>query len=232
MIRTLSVLSVLALPVVGSAQGKLDEVREAVDRPTNSDTTDRDSSSGDTSSGDDTFLPLLLAGLFTGGDGDDPDESTASFGRYPYSESGTSYLWLDRPGGDWLSARGAVEVGSDFDGLTRTGVRLLLDTSPRLGLKTDWDYYSERVAGGRDTFWLGDITPTYRLIQAEGFQFHVGAGLRLLLDHGRDWGGWNLLAGFDVFPGRPVHAFGSAEVGTLGNADLYRFRGGVGVNWR
>ena len=231
MIRTLTVLSFLALPVAGFAQGKLDEVREAVDRQSSSDFATRDSSS-DISSGDDSFLSLLFSGLFTGGDGDDPEEPTATFGRYPYSEPGTAYLWLDRPEGDWLSARTAVEVGSDFDGLNRTGFKLFLDTTPRWGLKSDWDYYSERVAGGRDTFWLADITPTYRLVQAENFQLHVGLGLRLLLDHGRDRGGWNVLAGFDLFPSRPVHAFGSAEVGTVGNAGLYRFRGGVGVNWR
>ena len=75
------------------------------------------------------------------------------------------------------------------------------------------------------------MTPTFRFIQTDGFQFYVGAGLRLLLDHGRDRGGWNLLAGFDVFPSRPVHAFGSVEVGTLGNADVFRARGGLGVMW-
>ena len=33
MARSLTLLLVLALPAVGSAQGKLDQVREAMDRP-------------------------------------------------------------------------------------------------------------------------------------------------------------------------------------------------------
>jgi hypothetical protein len=228
MIRTLAVLSLLALPGLGPAQGKLDEVREAVDKPSKPDDTARDSSS-DSSAGDDTFLGLLFAG--TGGD--DAEEPTATFNRYPYADPGTAYLRLNSPEGGGLAARGAVEVGSDFDGLDRTGLKLFLDTTTRLGLKTDWDCYSERLACGcRDSFWLADITPTYRAVQSEVFQLHLGLGLRLLLDHGRDRGGWNLLAGFDLFPGRPVHVFGSAEAGTVGNAGLYHFRGGAGVTWR
>src|SRR5262245_58260463 len=115
MIRTLTVLSLLALPVAVWPQGKLDEVRDAVDRPSPRDT----SSSTANSSGDDSFLSILLAGLFSGGNDDGAAEPTATFSRYPYSDPGTSYLWLNRPEESGLSARAAVEVGSDFDGLNR-----------------------------------------------------------------------------------------------------------------
>jgi hypothetical protein len=230
MIRTLTVLSLFVLPVTGTAQGKLDQVREAVDRPSSDDK--NRTSSADDSSGDDSFLSLLFAGLFTG-DGSGEPTPVGTFSPYPYADPEISYLWLDRPHGRGLSARGSVEVGSDFDGLTRTGLRLFLDTETRFGVKTDWDYYSERLACGcRDTFWLGDVTGTYRFFQADALQMHAGLGGRFLLDHGRDRAGLNLLVGFDLFPGKPWHVFGSVEGGSLGNAGLFRARGGAGVNWR
>jgi hypothetical protein len=132
----------------------------------------------------------------------------------------------------WYSVRGSVEYGSDFDGLTRSGFRLFLDTDTRFGVKTDWDYYLERLpCGCRDDLWIGDITATFRFVQHEFIQMHTGLGARFLIDHGRDRGGINFLYGFDAFPVKPLHVFASFEAGNLGNATLIRLHGGVGVNW-
>ena len=132
------------------------------------------------------------------------------------------------------SARAAVEAGSDFSGLTRIGLRAAVETAEwRLGLKSDWDGYRERLAAGRrDEFWLGDLTGTFRFVQTDRFQMHTGLGVRFLVDRGRDHAGVNFLYGFDLFPARPWHVGADAEAGTLGHANFVRLRGGTGVVWR
>jgi hypothetical protein len=172
-------------------------------------------------------------------------ETDGRFARYPFAEPGTGLMVLDRPDADrnrrgftgrddlaGSSVRAAVEVGSDFDGLTRLGVRLFVDTDSRFGLKSDWDWYHERLpCGCRDDLGIADVTATYRFVQHEHVQMHAGLGVRWLIDRGKDPAGVNVLYGLDVFPVEPVHLFASAEAGTLGDAGLWRLRGGAGVTW-
>ena len=265
MIRTIAFLSLLAMPFAAAAQGKLDAVRDAVDRPRSTDdsrteTTDDSSSScvtsgdgsasgPDGSSGVDNIF-LLVAGAPWVAPHELLDPGLRVDGRfthYPYAAPDTGHMVLnrkeavnegvpgffDRTDANWYSVRGAVEVGSDFDHLTRVGLRLFVDTDCRFGLKTDWDYYTERLpCGCRDEMCIGDLTATFRFVQNEHIVMHTGAGARFLLDHGGDRGGINFLYGFDAFPVQPVHLFGSFEAGTLSAATVWRARGGVGVNWK
>jgi hypothetical protein len=231
--HALLILSILTLPAAAVAQGKLEQVREAVDSSRSSD----DKSKSDADSFADSSRPCDPQPTVSGESSESPDPwfsggVSGGFTKYPYATTGTTYLWLDRPSGDWLSARAGLEYGNDFDGLGRVGLRLFLDTETRFGLKSDWDYYTERLdCGCRDDLWIGDVTGTYRVAQAEGLHVYVGFGARFLMDRGRDWAGVNFLAGFDGFPGKPVHLFGSAEGGTLGHAGLWRLRGGAGYMW-
>lgn len=271
--RTLTLLLLLAVPVAGMAQGKLDQVREAVDHappvvPSAPSTSDKSSSDSDTSQpfdssdtpvsqpsglpfmrtgpGDslDKILPFIVAAplaipnaIFDQGFNVD-----SRFSSYPYALSDTAYVLLDRPqhttnwfertDGQHYSVRASVEGGSDFDGLSRLGLRLFLDTDMRIGLKSDWDYFYERLpCGCHDQMWIGDFTPTLRFAQNEWLMMHAGAGLRLMIDRVSDRGGVNFFYGFDAFPIKPLHLFGSFEGGTLGHTDLWRLHGGVGVNW-
>ena len=142
------------------------------------------------------------------------------FSPFPYADPKTRYVVLDRtPDGkpsyydltdtQWWSVRASAEAGSNFDGLDRVGLRLFLDTNTRFGLKSDWDWYSEKMACGcRETLWIGDVTGTYRFVQNEGVLMTTGLGARFSLDHGHDHGGFNFLYGFDLFPAKPVHVFG------------------------
>ena len=124
------------------------------------------------------------------------------------------------------------EVGSDFDGLTRFGLKLFLDSDSRLGIKTDWDYYLERLQhGSYDQMGIGDVTGTFRFLQTEQTEMHVGGGARFLVDAERIRAGYNLLCSLDVYPARPMHLFGSVEGGSLGNAAVWRLRGGAGWSW-
>jgi hypothetical protein len=241
MARTLTIFLILALPALGPAQGKLDQVREAVDRPPSPTTGSSPSSSDDDPSGG--FFGQLLGALLSSDDGDGGRTPDVRFTSFPYADPKTHYVVLDRPsdGGpsyydlpdsQWWSVRASAEAGSNFDGLDRVGLRLFLDTNTRFGLKSDWDWYSEKQpCGCRDTMWLGDLTGTYRFVQDEGVMMNVGLGARFLVDHGRDRAGANLLYGFDLFPAKPVHLFGDCEAGFVGSAGLVRLRGGVGVNW-
>jgi hypothetical protein len=168
----------------------------------------------------------------------------ARFNSFPYA--GTGYLVVDRTdpvaevrqappdmaGTQWWSVRASAEAGSNFDGLDRVGLRLFVDTDTRLGFKTDWDWYSEkRPCGCRDTLSIGNATATFRFAQNERLMMTTGLGARFLLDHGHDRGGFNFLYGFDAFPVRPVHLFGSFDGGNLGHAGVGHLRGGAGVNW-
>ena len=258
MARSLTLLLVLALPAVGPAQGKLDQVREAVNRPDppstdrdsaddTSSTTDGSGSAGGDPTGDGFDTLFLLAvgapwtmphaaldlgfrvtGRFVPHPYPDPDARVMAFDLPP--DGGRSYH--ERTDTRWWAVRASAEAGSDFSGLNRVGLRLFVDTETRLGLKTDWDWYAEKVwCGCWDTLWVGDVTATYRFVQSEAILMHTGVGARFLVDHGSDRAGINFLYGFDAFPADPVHLFGSFEVGTLGSATVYRLRGGIGVNW-
>ena len=169
------------------------------------------------------------------------------FHRYPYAAADSSYIVLDRPVADdanpigfWTrddttgyAFRAGAEFGSDFNGLSRVSTQLFLDTSSRFGLKSDWDYYHERLTSGRsDGFVIADATATFRFVQHERVQMHTGLGGRFLLDRGHTRSGVNFLYGLDLFPLKPVHTFASIEAGTLGDATIYRLHGGAGALWK
>jgi hypothetical protein len=263
MVRTLTMCVVLAAPLVGAAQGKLDAVRDAVDKPRTSDDSRSNSDSADSVPAPDPGDPeepdplkTEFQSIFLQAAGwpwvaphmllDPGLDVNARFAHYPFAAPDTGYMVLNRKHAaangrprffertdmNWYSVRTSAEIGSDFDGLTRVGLRLFLDTDTRFGLTTNWDYFSEkRACGCRDELWLGDVTATFRFVQTERLMMHTGAGARFLLDHGEDRGGVNFLYGFDAFPTEPVHLFGSVEAGTLGAAGVLRLRGGIGINW-
>ena len=265
MARSLPLLLLLALPALAPAQGKLDQVREAVDRPDPPAPPSRDKDCDDSSSSSSSDPSPSIWDGPGGGAGSGPEvlflyalaapwmlphaaldpgiDVDSRFTPYPYADD--RFRYIAQPGRadngapthgidglPWWSVRASAEVGSDFSGLDRVGLRLFLDTDTRFGLKTDWDWYSEKLpCGCRDELWLGDLTATFRFVQNEWLVMHTGVGARFLVDSGRDRAGVNFLYGFDAFPIKPVHLFGSAEAGTLRHAEVYRLRGGVGVNW-
>jgi hypothetical protein len=255
MARTLTLLLLLAVPAIALAQGKLDQVREAIDKPPSPGTSSGPASG--TSCDDDPWAGLF-AGLFEDGAGyyvlgapwllpngawDAGWKTDIRFTPFPYADPKTRFVVLDRtpegkptyydlPDTQWWSVRASAEAGSNFDGLDRLGLRLFLDTDTRFGLKSDWDYFSEKQpCGCRDTLWIGDVTGTFRFVQNEGILMTTGLGARFSLDHGHDHGGFNFLYGVDLFPAKPVHVFGDLDAGTLGSAGFLRLRGGVGINW-
>src|SRR5205807_260631 len=90
---------------------------------------------------------------------------------------------IEPPGLRWWSARLSLEDGNDFRGLNRVNGQLILDTSCRLGVRTDWNYLHEHLNGlpSDDTF-LGDTNVTYRFAEHEQAEFYAGLGFRVLTD--------------------------------------------------
>ena len=226
--RTLIMLAWLWIPIAVQAQGRLEQVREETSG-------DKNSSSENNSSSDPNCNEASVAGAFldvlTNSESDDSAPFLGRFNSFPYASEVTPYMWVDRPNGQSLSLRAGLEGGSNFDGINRAGLHLFLDSEPRIGLKSGWDLLSEKLArGGRDEMTIGDVTVTYRVVQLEAFQAHLGLGGRFLIDSGNDHSGMNVYFGFDLFPKQPVHLFGSVEVGSLGDATFSRYRGGLGIH--
>jgi hypothetical protein len=170
------------------------------------------------------------------------------FSAYPFANPDTGFilidrnygapvkkeqpLFLDRTDVSPYTMRVSSEYGSDFNGLHRIGLRLFIDTASRFGVRTDWDYYTERNSGERDTTWFGDVTATYRFVQNEFLQMHTGLGVRMLLDRTKDRVGGNFLYSIDVFYTKPFHVGGVLEAGWINDAGFVRLRGEAGVNYR
>lgn len=233
-------------------QGKLQRVRNAVndsddaDASSNQDDADRTSSDDDDSS--ESFLGELLGAFVSSLLQSDEGEDGASggtlarvgfFPRHPYEYDRAGYLRFERleegqPGRlrRW-SGRFEIDNGNDFDGLNRTGARLFLDSSSRFGLQARYDFFSERLSCGcLDQLHLGSTELTYRLCQGEHAQMYLGAGLRVLDDRASTHYGVNFTGGIDVFPARPFVLSLAVDGGTVGDAELFRTRGTVGVLYR
>lgn len=235
------------------AQGKLGQVREAVDRPN----LEPDRSTPTTTEDDDglsslfgQFIWAIFVESWASGTTDDLGQPRRGrFAPYPFANPDTGFILIDRddeqpPQGNqplflerrdvspW-SVRASTEYGSDFDGVQRVGLRLFLDTASGFGVRTDWDHYIERCAcGQRDRTWFGNVLGTYRLAQSEILQVHVGAGVRMLLDREKERVGGNFMIGFDVFHTKPFQFGSSLELGWLNQASALRWRVEGGINFK
>lgn len=128
------------------------------------------------------------------------------------------------------SARFDMEYAEDFDSLTRIGGHLLASTSSRFELDTEAHYFEESLgSAGRDQLWLGDCNLSFRFAQGERAQFRTGLGVNWLNDETDTELGFNFTYGVDLFPCKPWVFSSSIDWGTLGSAELFRFRTTAGV---
>jgi hypothetical protein len=123
-----------------------------------------------------------------------------------------------------------VEYTDEFNDVTRLGGHLLLSTSARFDLDAELGRFEERLAGGgRDRLWLGDCNLVFRFAQAERVQFRSGIGMNWLGDGDAVNLGFNFTYSADFFPARPWVLTAGIDWGTLGRAELFRFRTTAGV---
>lgn len=234
-----------------SAQGKLERVRQEVNKPATSEPASKDTAqnegnkSGNDSESDtlsEAFSASLLAAVAALIHA--KDERPSAFLPYPYAHDHPGYLWCTPPRSadpavprvppdEWnvggAGGRVWLDNGNDFNGLNRLGGQLFLDTSRGFGFRIDGNWFHERLSCGcQDNLFIGSALVTYRLIDHERFQFHLGLGCVLLSDPGQTKAGIDFSASFDAFPTRPLVLSGFADVGTLGSATYRRARGTVG----
>jgi hypothetical protein len=123
------------------------------------------------------------------------------------------------------AARLRLEYGDEFDDLSRIGGHLLVSTRARFGLDTQMSYLEEQLAGGRhDELWIGDCNVLFRLGQTEYSQSRIGIGFNWLDDPMATDFGFNFTYGGDLFPCKPWIFSATIDWGTLGRAELFRFR--------
>jgi hypothetical protein len=139
-----------------------------------------------------------------------------------------SERWPTRPR-TW-AARLRMEYADEFNDIERVSGHLLLSTRSRFALDTETSYYQERHPGGTyDHLWLGDCNVTFRFAQGEHAQFRTGLGFNWLDDPIQTDFGFNFTYGADLFPRRPWVVSATLDWGTLGEAELFRFRTTGGV---
>lgn len=172
--------------------------------------------------------------------------SPGSFPGHPYALAHTGYIdsgmlygsnderdFFDSERVKPWATRMALEDGHDFGNLNRLSGRFALDTRWRVGISSDWDHYTERVAGGAtDETTLGTLNLTLRIAQTDWLEMHAGAGARGMFDRYRTRGGVNFLYGADIFPIDPVVISSLVEVGNLNEALVLRLRASVGIQLR
>jgi hypothetical protein len=131
------------------------------------------------------------------------------------------------------AARLSIEHLEPFDHMDRIGGRLLVSTVTRFGLDSQVDCFRETLPGGRhDQLWTGDCNVVFRFAQSEFAEFRAGLGFNWMADSIRDDFGFNFTYGADFFPGRPWVVSADLDLGTLGHAELFRFRTTIGVTVR
>lgn len=132
----------------------------------------------------------------------------------------------------WM-LRTRIEYADDFDSLSKIGGQLLLDSSIRFGIETEFNHYHEDFRlGSDDELWIGDLNFVYRFAQSDRVQMRSGIGVNWLSDHSdRDFG-FNFTYGGDWFPRRPWVISTELDVGRLGDASLFHGRVTGGVLWR
>lgn len=180
---------------------------------------------------------------------DDHYNETAYFTPYPYARFASAFLHVLPEHIDptakqeasftdpnylkkW-SVRVALEDGNDFNGLNRLGAHAVVDTAWRFGLRTDWDWYHERLRnGGGDDALLGNTNVMFRFAQCDWLQMYAGVGCRAMEDRRTDRWGFNFTYGAEAFPVWPLVLATSIDLGNLGEAFVVQVRGTAGWAWR
>jgi hypothetical protein len=154
------------------------------------------------------------------------------FQRYPHFEvPGFMMIEPEVHSEPWTwSLRARAEWADDFNDVDRLGGHVLLSTTSRWGIESEFYRYRENVAGGgHDHLWAGDMNLLYRFAQSERVQMRVGLGCNWLHDDADTDFGFNLTYGGDWFPFKPWVVSATLDWGWLHHASLFHFRTTVGV---
>lgn len=157
--------------------------------------------------------------------------SRGYFLDFPY-DGATGHVVSDEyaAGGKIWAARFDAEYVETFDRIESIGGHLLLDTTFRVGLDTSFSHLQERHRHGRlDTLDIGDCNFVYRFAQGDWAEFRTGLGLNWLNDSPHGDVGFNFTYAADIYPCKPWVISAAIDWGTLGEAELFRFRTTAGL---
>ncbi|NQU23597.1 MAG: hypothetical protein HQ567_20130 [Candidatus Nealsonbacteria bacterium] len=128
------------------------------------------------------------------------------------------------------AGRFRAEYADTFDDLTRLSGHLLVSTTAGLGLDTGMDLLQENLPGtATDQLWLGDCNVIYRYSESAQTQWRFGFGFNWLNDPIDTDFGFNFTLGMDYYPAQPWIISSTIDWGTVGSAELFRFRITSGV---
>jgi hypothetical protein len=160
------------------------------------------------------------------------DWVSGRFLSYPYENDAPGWMSMemDPIGGKHWAVQFGTEMFETFEPTRGITSHLLIDTQSRFGLDTSTTWFEERLPGRRfDHMLLGDCNLTFRFAQSPQVQFRTGLGFNWLDDaQGTDFG-FNFTYSVDVFPCKPWAMSASLDWGTLGRAELFRFRTTAGA---
>jgi hypothetical protein len=167
------------------------------------------------------------------------DDDNFSFGgcfpRFPYDDLPGYIQTHDATAQTkpW-SVRLDAEYIETFDRLDNViGSHLLFDTASRFGLAASFNHLEENLSGGgRDQLQIGDWNLVYRFAQNDRAEFRTGLGMNWLADSRRTDLGFNFTYAVDVYPRKPWVLSATLDWGTLGHAELFRFRTTAGLVFR
>lgn len=123
------------------------------------------------------------------------------------------------------AVRARTDYGTNFSGLGWIGGNVLVETTPRVGIESDFRYYHEDLTGGgNDAAWLGDANLFFRFAQSEQVQMRSGIGINWLSDRQQSDVAFNFTYAGDYYPIKPWVISGEFDWGLLGDEQLLHAR--------
>jgi hypothetical protein len=158
------------------------------------------------------------------------------FPGHPYYAADAGYMLTSTS--DWgdefpatSATRFAFEYGHNLDQLQSVTGRLLWEHQSRFGVDGEIRYLQEEGAFLDDQLALGDLNFVYRFAQSDRLVMRSGLGINWLIDEHDAEAGFNFTYGGDLFPVKPLVISSEIDWGTLGDAEVFQWRGTVGAVW-
>jgi hypothetical protein len=130
------------------------------------------------------------------------------------------------------AVRARTDYGTNFSGLDWIGGHVLVESTPRMGLESDFRFYQDNVGTGQpDSAWLGDANVFFRFAQSEQVQMRSGIGINYLSDRQQSDIGFNFTYAGDYYPIKPWVISGEFDWGLLGDEQLLHVRMTTGLQY-
>lgn len=125
----------------------------------------------------------------------------------------------------------ALEYDHNLDDLQSVTGRILWEHQSRFGVDGEVRYLQEEGDFLDDDLAIGDLNLVYRFVQSERVVMRSGVGVNWLVDENDADVGFNFTYGGDVFPVKPLVLSSEIDWGSLGDAEVFQWRGTVGAVW-